>query len=81
MVLNKDSAVDIPAQADDDRLENVPAHSPVLLEEAQCFNEREGGVKALEHLIMFFLQMSSEVIYEIEERSEMSSGAAVVITT
>lgn len=74
-VLNKDSA------ADDDRLENVPAHSPVLLEEAQCFNEREGGVKALEHLIMFFLQMSSEVIYEIEERSEMSSGAAVVITT
>lgn len=61
LVLNKDSAVDIPAQADDDRLENVPARSPVLLEEAQCFNEREGGVKALEHLIMFFLQMSSEV--------------------
>lgn len=61
LVFNKDSAVDFPAQADDDRLENVPARSSLLLEEAQCFNEREGGVKALEHLIMFFLQMSSEV--------------------
>lgn len=61
LVLSKDSAVDIPAQADDDRLENVPAISSVLLEKAQHFNKREGGVKALEHLIMFLLQMSNEV--------------------
>lgn len=61
LVLNTDSALDIPARADDDRLENVPARSSALLEEAQCFNESEGGVKALEHLIMFFPQMSGKV--------------------
>lgn len=41
LVLNKDSAVDVPAQADDDRSENVPARSSALLEEVQCFNERK----------------------------------------
>lgn len=59
--LNEDLAVDIPAHGDDDRSENMHARFSVLLEEAQGFTEREGGVKALEHLILFLLQMSSKV--------------------
>lgn len=53
--------MDIPAQGDDDRLENMHARFCLLPEEAQGFTEGEGGVKALEHLILFLLQMSSKV--------------------
>lgn len=64
--------MDIPAQADDDRWENVPARSSALLEEAQCLNERGGGVKALEHLIMFFPQMSSKVKMKWKPHGEIT---------